>query len=170
MSVLISIGDFSRMTHLSIKALRFYHDQGLLEPTRIDPDSGYRFYEPAQVPVAQVIRRFRDLDMPLDQVKAVLRAPDLETRTKEIISHLTAMEAKLAELQMSPGRSGTSTRPTAGSAPWWPNGRSGWTGRSASTTWCRSPNPTCPSIAPRSAGRSSRPFDSPVRGGSRLGA
>ena len=75
MSVLVSIGDFSRMTHLSIKALRFYHDQGLLEPARIDPDSGYRFYEPAQVPVAQVIRRFRDLDMPLDQVKAVLRPP-----------------------------------------------------------------------------------------------
>jgi DNA-binding transcriptional MerR regulator len=101
MSVLVSIGDFSRMTHLSIKALRFYHDQGLLEPARIDPDSGYRFYEPGQVPVAQVIRRFRDLDMPLDQVRAVLQAPDLETRTKEIISHLTAMEAKLAEMQMS---------------------------------------------------------------------
>jgi DNA-binding transcriptional MerR regulator len=101
MSVLVSIGDFSRMTHLSIKALRFYHDQGLLEPARIDPDSGYRFYEPGQVPVAQVIRRFRDLDMPVDQVKAVLQAPDLETRTKEIISHLTAMEAKLAEMQMS---------------------------------------------------------------------
>jgi DNA-binding transcriptional MerR regulator len=101
MSVLVSIGDFSRMTHLSIKALRFYHDQGLLEPARIDPDTGYRFYEPAQVPVAQVIRRFRDLDMPLDQVRAVLRAPDLETRTKEIIAHLTAMEAKLAEMQMS---------------------------------------------------------------------
>jgi len=101
MSVLVSIGDFSRMTHLSVKALRFYHDQGLLEPARIDPGSGYRFYEPAQVPVAQVIRRFRDLDMPLDQVKAVLQAPDLETRTKEIISHLTAMEAKLAEMQMS---------------------------------------------------------------------
>jgi DNA-binding transcriptional MerR regulator len=101
MSVLVSIGDFSRMTHLSIKALRFYHDQGLLEPARIDPDSGYRFYDPAQVPVAQVIRRFRDLDMPLDQVKAVLLAPDLQTRTKEIISHLASMETKLAELQMS---------------------------------------------------------------------
>ena len=101
MSVLVSIGDFSRMTHLSIKALRFYHDQGLLEPARIDPFTGYRFYEPGQVPVAQVIRRFRDLDMPLDQVRAVLQAPDLETRTKEIIAHLTAMEARLTEMQMS---------------------------------------------------------------------
>ena len=101
MSVLVPIGDFSRMTHLSVKALRFYHDQGLLEPARIDPSSGYRFYDPGQAPVAQVIRRFRDLDMPLDQVRAVLKAPDVETRTKEIITHLNAMEAKLAELQMS---------------------------------------------------------------------
>ena len=101
MSVLVPIGDFSRMTHLSVKALRFYHDQGLLEPARIDPSSGYRFYDTGQVPVAQVIRRFRDLDMPLDQVRAVLTAPDVETRTKEIIAHLTAMESRLAELQMS---------------------------------------------------------------------
>src|SRR5579862_3608739 len=57
MSVLVPIGDFSRMTHLSVKTLRFYHDQGLLEPARIDPSSGYRFYDPGQVPVAQVIRR-----------------------------------------------------------------------------------------------------------------
>ena len=89
------------MTHLSVKALRFYHDQGLLEPARIDEASGYRYYDPGQVPLAQVIRRFRDLGMPLDQVRAVCRAPDVETRTKEIIAHLTAMEAKLAELQMS---------------------------------------------------------------------
>src|SRR6201997_2657381 len=87
MSVLVPIGDFSRMTHLSVKALRFYHDQGLLEPARIDPSSGYRFYDPGQVPVAQV--------------RAVLQAPDVETRTKEIIAHLSAMETKLAELQMS---------------------------------------------------------------------
>jgi DNA-binding transcriptional MerR regulator len=101
MDVLVPIGDFSRMTHLSVKALRFYHDQGLLEPARIDEFSGYRYYDPGQVPLAQVIRRFRDLGMPLDQVRAVVRAPDVETRTKEIIAHLTAMEAKLAELQMS---------------------------------------------------------------------
>ncbi len=117
MNTLVSIGDFSRMTHLSVKALRFYHDQGLLEPAWIDQATGYRYYEPAQVPVAQVIRRFRDLDMPLDQVKAVLQAPDVETRTREIIAHLTAMESRLAELQMSVASlrtllEGPSARPT----------------------------------------------------------
>jgi DNA-binding transcriptional MerR regulator len=46
-----------RMTHLSIKALRHYHDVGLLPPAEIDASSGYRFYEAEQVPLAQVIRR-----------------------------------------------------------------------------------------------------------------
>src|SRR5438874_2714580 len=37
MTVLVPIGDFSRMTHLSVKALRFYHDQGLLEQAGLTP-------------------------------------------------------------------------------------------------------------------------------------
>jgi DNA-binding transcriptional MerR regulator len=97
MGVLLSIGDFSRMTHLSVKALRHYHDVGLLEPARIDGASGYRFYEVDQVPVAQVVRRLRDLGMPLDQVKSVLDAPDVTARNKEIAAHLTRMEAELAQ-------------------------------------------------------------------------
>jgi hypothetical protein len=32
MSTLVTIGDFSRMSHLSVKALRLYHEAGLLEP------------------------------------------------------------------------------------------------------------------------------------------
>ena len=40
----VSIGDFSVMTRLSRKALRHYHDLGLLEPAYVDPQSGYRFY------------------------------------------------------------------------------------------------------------------------------
>lgn len=99
MRVRLSIGDFSRMTHLSVKALRHYHDVGLLEPVEIDSVSGYRYYEPGQVPVAQVIRRFRDLGMPLDRVKAVLEAPDVATRSKAILAHLEGMEAELARTQ-----------------------------------------------------------------------
>src|SRR5271156_7031124 len=101
MQASLAIGDFARATHMSVKTLRHYHRIGLLEPADVDRHTGYRRYTTAQVPIAQVIRRFRDLDMPLDQVRAVLQAPDLETRTNEIISHLTAMEAKLAEMQMS---------------------------------------------------------------------
>jgi DNA-binding transcriptional MerR regulator len=96
-SVLLTIGDFSRMTHLSVKALRHYHDVGLLEPTEVDRSSGYRFYDASLVPVAQVIRRFRDLGMPVDEVKAVLAAPDVDTRNKVIVAHLERMEAELEQ-------------------------------------------------------------------------
>jgi DNA-binding transcriptional MerR regulator/effector-binding domain-containing protein len=99
MQVRIGIGDFSRMTHLSVKALRYYHDVGLLEPAHIDDSSGYRFYYPDQVPLAQVIRRFRDLGMPLEEVKAVLQAPDVAARNEVIVTHLQRMESELAQTQ-----------------------------------------------------------------------
>jgi DNA-binding transcriptional MerR regulator len=99
MRVRLAIGDFSRMTHLSVKALRHYHDVGLLVPAAIDSSSGYRFYEPTQVPIAQVIRRFRDLGMPLEEIAQVLRAPDVQTRTSVIVTHLLRMQTQLAEVQ-----------------------------------------------------------------------
>jgi DNA-binding transcriptional MerR regulator len=99
MQVRIGIGDFSRMTHLSVKALRYYHDVGLLEPAQVDDSSGYRFYHPDQVPLAQVIRRFRDLGMPLEEVKAVLQAPDVAARNEVIVAHLQRMESELAQTQ-----------------------------------------------------------------------
>lgn len=98
MSVLLTIGDFSRMTYLSVKALRHYHEIGLLEPASIDPDSGYRLYRPAQVATAQVIRRLRDLDMPLETVRTMLDAPDLTARNEVIACHLRRMERRLEQL------------------------------------------------------------------------
>ena len=62
----MTIGDFARATHLSVKTLRYYHRVGVLEPADVDDDTGYRRYRIDQIPVAQVIRRFRELDMPLE--------------------------------------------------------------------------------------------------------
>jgi DNA-binding transcriptional MerR regulator/effector-binding domain-containing protein len=97
MALRLTIGDFSRMTHLSVKALRHYHEIGLLEPVAVDPASGYRLYDVDQVPTAQVIRRLRDLGMTLDVVKRVLQAPDLDTRNRAIVEHLQSMEAELEQ-------------------------------------------------------------------------
>jgi DNA-binding transcriptional MerR regulator len=101
MATLLTIGDFSRMTHLSIKALRHYHDVGVLEPAAVDRYSGYRSYDTSQVSAAQVIRRLRDLGMPLDGIKAVLSAPDVASRNAEIAAHLSRMEHQLAQVQAS---------------------------------------------------------------------
>ena len=85
---MLSLGDFSRMTYLSVKALRHYHDVGVLEPASIDPDTGYRFYLPSQFGLAQMIRRLRDLGMPLDEVRSIVTAPEGESRDATLVAHL----------------------------------------------------------------------------------
>jgi DNA-binding transcriptional MerR regulator len=95
----LTIGDFSRATHLSVKMLRHYHDIGLLEPAGVDPGTGYRRYGTGQIATAQVIRRFRDLDMPLEEIQAVLSAADPRTRSQLIAAHLARLEASLARTQ-----------------------------------------------------------------------
>jgi DNA-binding transcriptional MerR regulator len=94
-----AIGDFSRATHLTVKTLRHYHETGLLEPAHIDPRSGYRRYTTEQIPTAQIIRRFRDLDMPLNEIRSVLAAPDVQTRNALIAAHLRRLESDLAQTQ-----------------------------------------------------------------------
>ena len=99
MPAALSIGDLSRATHLSIKTLRHYHRVGLLVPADIDAGTGYRRYTTDQIPTAQVIRRFRDLDMPLERIHAVLEASDLAARNELIAAHLASLEQNLARTQ-----------------------------------------------------------------------
>jgi DNA-binding transcriptional MerR regulator len=97
MRVNVTIGEFARMTHLSVKTLRHYHRVGLLAPADVDPATGYRHYTTDQVPTAQIIRRFRELDMPVDQLRAVLAAPDQDTRNELIAEHLARLENQLRQ-------------------------------------------------------------------------
>jgi DNA-binding transcriptional MerR regulator len=97
MSTRMAIGDFSKVTYLSVKALRRYHDMGLLVPASVDQGSGYRYYSAAQAAIGQVIRRFRDLGMPLERVKEILDAPDADSRNEVIVAHLHQMEKSLAQ-------------------------------------------------------------------------
>ena len=99
MAASLAIGTFSRATHMSVKTLRHYHRIGLLEPAAVDPATGYRRYTTDQIPTAQIITRFRALDMPLDEVQAVLAAPDVRTRNEVIAAHLHRLEAGLARTQ-----------------------------------------------------------------------
>jgi DNA-binding transcriptional MerR regulator len=100
-SASLTIGDFARATHLSVKTLRYYHRVGVLEPSDVDPDTGYRRYRTDQIPVAQVIRRFRQLDMPLEDIHAVLAAPDVAARNAVIANHLDRLETSLERTQQA---------------------------------------------------------------------
>ncbi|WP_439028887.1 MerR family transcriptional regulator [Gordonia terrae] len=97
MGAQVSIGDFAVMTSLSRKALRHYHDIGILEPAHIDPHTGYRFYDTGQVDHAHIIRRFRSLGMSIPDIKALLSTDDAATRTEIITTHLEQMEVQLQQ-------------------------------------------------------------------------
>jgi DNA-binding transcriptional MerR regulator len=73
---LLPIGTLARLSRLSIKALRRYADDGLLEPAWIDPSSGYRYYTRAQVRDASAIALLRSLDVPLRAIREILAARD----------------------------------------------------------------------------------------------
>ena len=95
MAASFTIGEFSQITHLSIKTLRRYHEAGLLEPAHIDRQTGYRYYTFDQVPAAQVIHRFRALDMPLREVAELLAVTDPRTRAALLGRHLQRLETQL---------------------------------------------------------------------------
>lgn len=99
----MSIGDFSRATHLTVKTLRHYHEIGLLTPVDVDPSTGYRRYGTEQLATAQVVRRLRDLGMPLEEIRAVLAAPSPQARNGQIAAHLARLTDQLESTQRAVG-------------------------------------------------------------------
>jgi serine/threonine protein phosphatase PrpC len=75
---LLTIGAFAQASGLTPKALRLYDELGLLPPAAVDPESGYRLYEPQQLEQARLIAELRRIDMPLAQIRSVcaLDAPE----------------------------------------------------------------------------------------------
>src|ERR1700733_6704684 len=99
MSTSLSIGEFSRATHLTVKALRPCPEAGLRVPASLDPGTGYRRYTAEQISLAQIIRRFRGLEMPVGEIRAVLATSDLAVRNELIATHLRRLEAELSRTQ-----------------------------------------------------------------------
>lgn len=92
---MLTIGEFSRLTQLSVRTLRRYHEGALLEPAVVDRETGYRYYAVEQIPTAQVIHRLRELDVPLVDVQRILRTPDPDVRSALVAEHLQRLEEQL---------------------------------------------------------------------------
>jgi len=69
---MFSIGEFSKATGLSIKTLRFYHEEGLLVPTSIDDATGYRYYDGSLVELARTIAFLKGLEFSLAEIREIL--------------------------------------------------------------------------------------------------
>ena len=102
----MSIGRFSRLTGRGVKALRHYDEIGLLPPAAVDDDTGYRFYDAGQVEAAEAIRRLRRLDLPLDEIRDLIRGTDPSAVRDVLVAHQRRLalrrvhtQAALTELQ-----------------------------------------------------------------------
>lgn len=93
---MFSIGEFSKITGLTVKTLRFYHERGLLVPARVERATGYRYYDEGNREAAQVIRALRDLEFPLDDIAAILeRCEDDRDAIAFLSNQKDALDKKL---------------------------------------------------------------------------
>jgi DNA-binding transcriptional MerR regulator/effector-binding domain-containing protein len=104
---LFTIGEFSRISGITVKALRFYHEQQLLIPTSIDPQSGYRYYHESLIERAHAIVYLRELELPIESIRQILAdAQDddaqliasLQKHKKEIEQRIRALKKAVRSL------------------------------------------------------------------------
>ena len=106
---LIPIGRFAFLTGLSRRALRFYDERGLLEPADVDEWTSYRYYSFDQVGIGNLVRRLREIDLPLEFVREILidpvRLDNLLDRHEEVLrGRVSDLERALALLQCLRGK------------------------------------------------------------------
>ncbi|RIH77470.1 Multidrug-efflux transporter 1 regulator [Calidithermus terrae] len=93
---LLPIGRFSQVTRLSVRMLRHYDELGLLKPALVDEASGYRYYSLAQAAEAERIRLLRELEVPLEEIRELLSAPDARSVRERLERHKARLEAAVA--------------------------------------------------------------------------
>lgn len=93
-----SIGDFSKISRLGIKTLRYYHEIGLLIPTRVDKFTLYRYYDEKSLSRAQNINRLKDLNFPLEKIREILNAnQDSQSLIHYLQNQLTEIDRQIDE-------------------------------------------------------------------------
>jgi len=101
------IGDFSRLSLVSVKALRYYDERGLLKPARVDASTGYRYYSASQLIRLNRILAMKDLGLDLAQIAFLLDkepTPDqirriVQLKQVELRQQLEEGQAQLARVE-----------------------------------------------------------------------
>lgn len=76
----VTIGTFSMLTGLSIPTLRHYCEIGLLRPASVDPRTGYRRYDYAQVGIGRQVRLLREAELPTEDIATILNGTTADAR------------------------------------------------------------------------------------------
>lgn len=111
---MIKIGDFSKLSLLSVKTLRYYDEMGLLKPVQVDRFTGYRYYSASQLPrlnrilalkemglTLEQIRMLLEKDLPADQVLGILRRRQVELQQEIQVNEamLRRVEVRLRQFE-----------------------------------------------------------------------
>lgn len=97
MGNLLPIGRFSQLCRLSIKALRYYDEIGLLKPAQIDQWSNYRYYTIEQAAIADQIRLWRATEMPIEEVRLLLTESNEWVRQQIVATHRERLHQRITE-------------------------------------------------------------------------
>ena len=74
----LKIREFAKLTGVSVRTLHFYDEIGLLEPSSVDEQNGYRFYDEQTLMRMQEILFYRELNFPLKEIRIILSSPDYD--------------------------------------------------------------------------------------------
>lgn len=101
-STLYKIGVFAAMNHMTVKALRFYEEQGLLMPAQIQPDTGYRYYALSQMADLHRITALKKAGFTLEEIAKISLGADeqavLLKKKSELLAEIAELTRKLSEL------------------------------------------------------------------------
>jgi DNA-binding transcriptional MerR regulator len=110
---MLKIGDFSRLSQIPVKTLRFYDDVRLLSPIHVDSATGYRYYSADQLSQLNRILVFKDLgfslgeiadllkrDVPVEDIRSLLhiKRTELERKVEEERARLARLEARISQI------------------------------------------------------------------------
>lgn len=93
---MLKIGEFSKLSYLTIKALRFYEKEGLLIPQKVDQKTGYRFYKTSQLTDAAMIKSYRQLGLTIEEIKEIYSGAD---KKKILISKAKMLENQKKDIE-----------------------------------------------------------------------
>lgn len=94
---LLSIGEFSRLSQISVRMLRYYDEHGVLRPTHVDAWSGYRSYAPGLLLTARWVLRLRDLGLGVGEIATCLPLLDHPAALRDVLARQRARLADEAE-------------------------------------------------------------------------
>ncbi|MDR1639212.1 MAG: MerR family transcriptional regulator [Clostridiales bacterium] len=109
---MFKIGEFSKLVRVSPRMLRYYEQNGLLEPAEVDRFTGYRLYSSLQMPLLSRITQLRDMGFGVEEIKGLLLMQGdraamrdaLSRKYAEVQAAIALEQAKLANIAAFSGQ------------------------------------------------------------------